>query len=224
LRLWLTAATAIAAVLVFVGLATTPGLTTNRGAIGASAVLLVLGGYVLIGRMAAPWATPREPLALSWAKRFGLVAAAVYTAEVVLEYVLTPVDNTTWGIVEFALVFLAYAAAGATVAWRTGRWRPAVLSGVFAAMGAAIVWYVVVLAVFYLFRGSARQAAVLRAEGDFEDFRRSGEASLQVFLIEDFLGAGFFHLLLSPLIGAILGSIGGLLGLAARRMAGSRAA
>ena len=30
--------------------------------------------------------------------------------------------------------------------------------------------------------------------------------------MEDFMGAGFFHLLLGPLAGAILGALGGLIG------------
>jgi hypothetical protein len=32
------------------------------------------------------------------------------------------------------------------------------------------------------------------------------------FIVQDFWGAGFFHLLLSPIIASILGSIGGLFG------------
>jgi hypothetical protein len=73
--------------------------------------------------------------------------------------------------------------------------------------------------VFYAFRGTAQQAEVLRAEGDFEDFRRSGLADMDVFVMGDMLGAGFYHLLLSPVFGAILGGLGGLVGLAARKLA-----
>jgi hypothetical protein len=218
LRRWLPAVAAVDGLLVAFGLATTPGfLTSKRGAVGVGAVLLVLGGYAVAGRLAAPAVSRHDPVAMAWAQRCGFAAAVVYVAEVVLEYALTPADNTLWGAVEFGLVFLTCAAAGVAVAWRNGRWRSAVLSGVLTAMAAAVVWYAAVLAVFYLFRGSARQAAVLRAEGDFEDFRRSGEASLQVFLMGDFLGAGVFHLLLSPVFGAIMGAFGGLAGLGARR-------
>jgi hypothetical protein len=32
------------------------------------------------------------------------------------------------------------------------------------------------------------------------------------FIMEDLLGAGFFHLLLGPILAAILGILGGLLG------------
>ena len=198
------------------GVATTPGfLASDRSGIGVAAVLLVLAGYAVAGRM-APALERREPVALAWAQRFGLAAAGVYVAETLLEYALTPADNTAWGVVEFGLVFLAYAAAGAAVAWRTGRWRSAALGGAGAAMGSAVVWYVAVLAAHYAFRGTTRQMAVLGAEGDFDDFRRSGLADLQVFLMGDFLGAGIFHLLLSPFAGALLGVAGGSLGLTAR--------
>jgi hypothetical protein len=216
---WLNVGAPIAALLVAFGVATSPGfLAADRGALGAVALTFVLGGYILAGRMAAPAVSCHEPDAMACAWRFGLVAAAVYAAEVTLEYVLTPADNTAWGVVEFGLVFLSFAAAGASAAWRTGRWRSAALAGGAAAMGAGLAWYIVVLAVFYLFRGSARQDAVLRAEGDFDDFRRSGEASLQIFLMGDFVGAGFFHLLLSPVVGAVLGLLGGGAGLAARML------
>ncbi|MFL5298692.1 MAG: hypothetical protein ACJ798_20120 [Phenylobacterium sp.] len=137
--------------------------------------------------------------------------------EIGLEYLLLPTDNATWGMWEFGSVLLLFLVAGAVTAWRTRRAGAAVLAGFWTALVASLIWYAAVLAVFYAFRGSARQDAVLRAEGDFEDFRRSGLADLQVFLMGDFLGAGFFHLLLSPLVGAALGAFGALMAAVARR-------
>jgi hypothetical protein len=207
----------IAAVLVLFGALTTHGfLAAGEGRLGVLGVLAVLAGYALAGLCAAPALARRDATPLAVAARLAPIAAGVYVLEVLAEYAVLPADNTLWGGIEFGLVFLVVAAAGAVAAWRTGRLSAAALGGVWTAMAAALVWYVAVLAVFYLFRGSARQAAVLRAEGDFDDFRRSGESSLQLFLMGDFLGAGFFHLALSPLIGAALGAVGGALGLAAR--------
>jgi len=54
----------------------------------------------------------------------------------------------------------------------------------------------------YAFRGSPRQVLVLRAEGNYEDFARSGMSDFNVFIMEDFMGATFFHLLLGLVVTA----------------------
>jgi hypothetical protein len=207
---------ALAAALVIFGAATTPGfLASKGGVIGIAATLAILAAYGLAGRF---WASRARPETLRTAGRFALAAGAVYAAEIVLEYALLPKDNTPWGVVEFCLVFLVIAAAGATAAWRGRRLRTGLVAGVWTAMGASLIWYVVLLAVFYAFRGTPQQSQVLHAEGNFEDFRRSGLADMDVFVMGDMLGAGFYHLLLSPIFGVILGGVGGLAGLAARRL------
>ena len=77
---------------------------------------------------------------------------------------------------------------------------------------ASLVWVITVLAVFYAFRGSPRQALVLRAEGDYDDFARSGMSDFNAFIMEDFMGATFFHLFLGLIVAAGLGVLGGLIG------------
>jgi len=149
---------------------------------------------------------------LHMAIRFGLLAGAVFAIEVLLEYVLLPTDNTLFGLVEFGLVFCLYFAAALVVALRTGSLKNALLSSVASAFIASLLWVIVVLMVFYIFRGSAQQALVLRAEGDYEDFARSGLSDFNAFIMEDFMGATFYHLLLGPLVAAVLGFLGGLLG------------
>ena len=74
--------------------------------------------------------------------------------------------------------------------------------GPLAALGAALIstllWYSVLLAVTYLMKGTPQQTAVFRAEGNLDDFARSGSANFEAWLVQDFLGAGFYHLLLGP--------------------------
>ncbi len=41
---------------------------------------------------------------------------------------------------------------------------------------------------------------------------RSGMSDFNAFIMEDFMDATFFHLLLGPLVAAVLGLLGGLLG------------
>ena len=113
---------------------------------------------------------------------------------------------------EFGLVLLLYFGAGFVSAPRSPSLKNAVLSSVTTAVIASLIWVICVLAVFYVFHGSGRQALVLRAEGDYDDFARSGMSDFNAFIMEDFMGATFFHLLLGPLVGAVLGILGWLLG------------
>lgn len=129
-----------------------------------------------------------------------------------LEYLLLPANNTAWGLIEFGSVFALFVLAGAVVGARQLRLWPAALAGIWTSLIGSLIWLIVVLTVYYAFRGTAAQAAVLRAEGDLDDFQRSGLMDFNVFTMQDFLGGGFYHLLLSPAIAALLATIGGLPG------------
>jgi len=76
------------------------------------------------------------------------------------------------------------------------------------------------LSVFYAYEGTSAQTAVLIAEGDPEDFLRSGMSDYRTFLIEDLFGATFYHLLLGPIIAAFVGLASSLPILAFRRLVG----
>ena len=76
----------------------------------------------------------------------------------------------------------------------------------------SVIWLIFILGTFYIFRGSARQIQVFTAEGNYADFAQSGMHDFNTFVMEDFFGAGFYHLLLAPILAAILGTLGGLLG------------
>jgi hypothetical protein len=154
----------------------------------------------------------RHPGILRQAVVFGLLAGAVFSGEIILEYILLPADNSRYGMVEFGSVFVLYFTAGFVSALRSGKIASAALTSVACAFIASLIWVIVVLTIFYAFRGSPRQEQVFRAEGNYEDFTRSGMSDFNVFIMEDFMGAVFFHLLLGLLVAAILGTFGGLLG------------
>ena len=166
----------------------------------------------------------RHPAILRGAVTFGLLAGAVFAAEIVLEYVLLPANNSRFGMVEFGTVFGLYFVAAFVAALRSRSVPNAVLTSVASAFIASLIWVITVLTVFYVFRGSTRQGQVLRAEGDYEDFARSGMSDFNAFIMEDFMGATFFHLLLGPLVAAALGVLGGLLGKAVARFQNEGAA
>ncbi len=180
--------------------------------LGLAAVLLVLAGYAGLGGWGIPRIERLDARLLRVGLAFGLAAAIVYTAEVVLEYIVLPSDNTNWGLVEFGLVFLCYLLAGLWAGRQTGRARYGMVAAASAALVSTLVWYIVVLASTYVMHGTPQQEAVFRAEGNYDDFARSGATNFQAWMLEDFFGAGFYHLLLGPIVAALLGGLGGLAG------------
>jgi len=203
----------VALALVIAGRVFVPA-TSLLSTMAASAILLAYGA------MAASCPIRlhrRHPDILRWAVIFGLLAGAVFAGEIFLEYMLLPTDNSRYGMVEFGTVLFLYFVSAFLSALRSLSIRNAVFTSVASAFIASLVWVITVLAVFHAFRGSPRQVLVLRAEGDYEDFARSGMSDFNAFLTEDFMGATFFHLLLGLLVAAVLGVLGGLVGTAVAR-------
>ena len=181
--------------------------TTDLLSVGAACLVLIV--YGLVGYFVSP---KIDPDVLVLVGVFGLLAGAVFAGEILLEYVLLPKDNTGSGVIEFGSVLALFFISGLVAAYRSKRMRVGVLASLGTAMLSSLIWLIFILLTFYGFRGTARQGLVFMAEGDYADFARSGMKDFNTFVMEDFLGAGFFHLLLAPLFAAILGWIGALLG------------
>ena len=203
----------VALVLVIAGRLFAPA-TSLLSTMAASAILLAYGGMAALCPIRL---YRRHPDILRWAMIFGLLAGAVFAGEIILEYILLPTDNSHYCMVEFGTVFVLYFVTAFVSALRSLSIKNAVLTSVASAFIASLVWVITVLAVFYVFRGSPRQVLVLRAEGNYEDFARSGMSDFNAFIMEDFMGATCFHLLLGLLVAAVLGVLAGLLGKAAAR-------
>ncbi|HTQ56331.1 MAG TPA: hypothetical protein VMI94_17805 [Bryobacteraceae bacterium] len=211
---WIVIGSLAGLALVGYGVYRTPA--TSRLSIAAAVIVLLV--YVALGRAGVPRLCGRYPAAVKAALWAGLAAGAVFAAEICLEYVLLPKDNTAWGTVEFGVAFLIYASAGTGLAWARRSLREAAIGSMLAAVVGSVVWCVFILATFYLFYGTDRQKLVFQAEGDFDDFRRSGMTDFPRFIMEDFLGATFFHLVLGPAFASVLGLAGGVLGKGLARM------
>ena len=182
------------------------------------AALVVLAAYAAMAVFCPVRLHRRHPGILRWSILFGLLAGTVFAAEIILEYILLPKDNSPYGLVEFGAVFVLYLGSAFVVGFGSRSIWNGVLTSAAGAFISSLVWAISALAVFYAFRGSPRQALVLRAEGDYEDFARSGMSDFNAFIIEDFMGATFFHLTLGLLVAAALGGLGGLLGKLSARL------
>lgn len=194
-----------------VGIAVLYGYGMVRFHVEASnfvALALVLSAYAFSVWKGLPAADRVDVLITRTAVAAGLAAGMVFLAEMITEYVFLPKNNTSYGLAEYGIVMAILLLGAIRVAGKTGLVRPGILAGIGAAMVASLLFMIFVTAIFYAFHGTARQEAVLRAEGDFEDFARSGGKDLNRFLMEDFVGAGFFHSLLLPAFGGLLGFIG----------------
>jgi hypothetical protein len=185
------------------GWISTPGVSS----LSVSWAVLILCIYALISFWGAPLLERIQPPVVQLVFALGLACGFVFMAEILLEYGLLPRDNTLFGTVEFGLVFLGYFLAGLLAFLRTRRWYAALTVAVATSMLASLLWALAILLTFYVFRGTPAQKLVFMAEGNFDDFIRSGMHNFDTFVMEDFFGAIFFHLLLGPLAALILGAL-----------------
>jgi hypothetical protein len=180
---------------------------TNTLSIAAAALVVVL--YAIINWVASRRIREKWPTILSSSAAFGIFAGFIFVSEVVLEYILLPAYNTRMGFVEFGLVLLIYILAAAYAANSYRSVGAGTIAAAAAAMVSSLIWFIAVLTAFYCFYGSPRQELVFRAEGNYEDFALSGMTDFRAFTMEDFFGAGFYHLLLGPFVAAALGTVAG---------------
>jgi hypothetical protein len=208
------AAIAATACLIAYGLARIPVVSESRTALRSiAAATFILAAYGVVGWHLIRRAHAHDHFAARVSEVLGIACIVIFATEMILEYVLLPKNNTQYGLIEFGLVFALYFIAAAATSFRGRTWRRGVGTSALTAMIASLGWWIAVLLIFYAFRGTDRQAQVFAAEGNNEDFLRSGMTNFTAFVMEDFLGAGFFHLLLGPVFALFLGSFGALLGM-----------
>jgi hypothetical protein len=65
---------------------------------------------------------------------FGIIAEACCAIEIVLEYVVLPVNNVIWGKLEFDTVYFLYTLAAFVAARRTGNFRAGISAAFWSAM------------------------------------------------------------------------------------------
>ena len=220
-RRGLVAGALLAFVLVAYGLVRIPSVFTAsptgiQSVCGATVILIA---YAVLGWFWIPRLARRNESIVRTASVAGLLAGTVFTVEIFLEYAILPENNTSFGLIEFGMVFASFAIASGVTTYRSRSWRTGVATAVATSLISSLIWIIAVLFAFYLFYGTGRQDAVLRAEGNYEDFAHSGMTDFHAFIMEDFLGACFYHLLMAPLLFAtVLGGIGAAIGAAAKRI------
>lgn len=183
---------------------------SSDGPKGLVASFIILTCYALVGWFGSGPSFRASPVAFRWGVRAGLLIALNFGVFILLEYILQPEGgaNALLGFLQFGGMMFVFMFLGVAVTLASGRVRYGTLAAIWSALVGSLSWFSLVMLVYFAFLGTARQEHVLRIENQ-EDFVRSGMDDFRAFVMQDFMGACFFHLLLSPVIAAILGSLGG---------------
>ena len=169
------------------------------------AVLLIMYALLVV------WATGRSRtayrIALLIGTVFGLITGGMQIVHLCLENFLN-LSGGANGIIALAFMvgmFLLWGSAGYRAARRTGVFSAGLLAGVWSAM--------VSMLIAVMFGFALMNMSIPHAEdvARWPEFRSSGWTDAQAFAIANTLEAGFSHLLVGPIVGAVFGGIAGLL-------------
>jgi hypothetical protein len=177
---------------------------------GPTSVVLALGllvVYAAAGVVVALRAGPGVGPVVDEATRIGLVIGAVWLVNHTVE-VFTDAGSA-FSALFFGAVFLLLAFAGLVGARRTGRVGAGVLTAVWAAMGSSLILVAYGLVLAYLFMG---RMALIEAP----DFAHSGMHDPAAFTVANAIFSASSHLLEAPVIAAVFGLVGSLVGRAVR--------
>jgi len=188
--------------------------------LGVIAPISVQIGYWLLWRSTF-WANvPHARHVLRLGSLFGFAAGFVLSSEILLEYIILP--NAAWNVrlgwIEFGTVFVLLATSAFYSSFTTGSIRTGLRVSAAAAMISSQMWVTTLWIATYAFWRTLRQQSVFRAEGDYEDFARSGMKDFSSFTLQDLRGASFFHSVLGPFIAIILGFVAAGLAMLLRRI------
>jgi len=214
MRLWFLLGTTLLLVLIVYGFLRIPaalsgGLLSLSGAV---AVVLVFGLFAWLGLPAMARSSGEQALRLGGL--CGLLAGLVYLATFLIEYstAITGEQDGSLALVEFGSVFALFFIAALLAARLDGRIRAGVAAAIICALLSSLIWFCLLLVTTYIFVGTARQDHFFAINETYSNFQRSGMSDLLAFVLQDFLGAGFFHTILALVIATILGAVGGLVG------------
>jgi len=188
----------------------------RAGPEGVCAGIGILTIYALIGWFGAPATERLDPAIPRLALRFGAAVGGMFAISMLCEYVV-PHDqkqNALLAYATFGLFFLSLLAAGAVGALFTGRVGLGVLTSVWAALIASLCWFILLLVYYFAFLNTPQEARFLEIDQVIADHQRhlqkGGTQDLRAFIYNDYMGGGFFHSLLAPLLAVPLGALGGL--------------
>jgi hypothetical protein len=187
---------------------------SGHGLLVIVGALVMLAVYGFLGGWCSRAVEIGHPEILAIGCRFGFLIGCLFTAEMLFEYLLLPDSkgNEWLAYLEFGGMFLLLFLSGLKAGQETGKVWEGILAAIRSTLIGSLMWVGSLLTTYYVFMGTARQEQVLSADQVFEDFKRSGMTDLRAFIMQDYLGGVFFHLLLGLIVAGILGALGGSAG------------
>jgi hypothetical protein len=184
----------------------------REGIVAGTGILMVYG---LIGWFGVPATERLSPAILRLALRFGAAVGGMFAISMLCEYVV-PHDheqNTLLAFATFGLFFFALLVAGAVGTLFTRRLGLGILTSVWAALIASLCWFILLLGYYFAFLNTPQEARFLEIDQVIADhqrqLQRGGTEDLRTFVYNDYMGGGFFHSLLGPMLAVPLGALGG---------------
>jgi hypothetical protein len=184
--------------------------------VGPCAGIAILTVYALIGWFGTAATERLHPAILRLALQFGAAVGGMFALSMLCEYVVphNHKQNVLLACATFGLFFLALLMAGTVGTLVTRRLGLGVLTSVWAALIASLCWFILLLAYYFAFLDTPQEARFLEIDQVIADHQRhlqkGGTQDLRTFIYNDYMGGGFFHSLLGPLLAVPLGALGGL--------------
>jgi hypothetical protein len=213
LRKSMIAGVGLCALLLVIGLLIFPNALRLGGITPLLGDSLIFSLYALAG-FVGPLAVERvKPQALRQGILFGIIVGIWFSADILIG-ILVPLDssgNAALGLIEFGGLLVFFLIAGMRGALKTETIGGGVAAAMWTSIIGTLIWFIMLLLTYYLFLGTLQEARSLQSDQVMADFTRSGMTDLRAFIMQDYMGAGFFHMLLSPAVAAVIGGFAGLL-------------
>jgi hypothetical protein len=188
----------------------------RSGPEGVCAGISILTVYAAIALFGAPATERLDPAILRYTLRIGAAVGGMLAISMLGEYIVphNHEQNVLLAYATFGLFIFSLLVAGVVGTLFTGQVGLGVLTSVWAALIASLCWFILLLVYYFVFLNSAQEARFLDIDQVIADHQRhlqnGGTQDLRAFVYNDYMGGGFFHSLLAPLLAIPLGVLGGL--------------
>lgn len=198
-------------ILILLSLYVVPSTLSSAEGLGAMLGAMGLQGVLALSALIGALSFDRYPRTMGISLALGVLFAAIYLGFLARDFAGISLGIDDGPVTLYTLFVVIALLAGALASLRTQRLRDGVVVAVWALVIGTAIWSLGLLLLNYALWGSPHWYQFLQQDGALDDFHRSGSHDLGAFVLQDLQGALFFHQVLSVVIGAIGGVVGGSL-------------